>query len=156
VHDWDFGIVTDLVDLEGKTVIDAGAGSGKVAFGAARAARHVYAVEPVERLRAYMRDKAVASGITNLFVLDGTLDAIPLPSDTADVLLTCRAIGWHLEKELEEIERVVRDGGVALHLGFPLPLSDDDPRHRRLTEAGYTAATYTEGQEPRGSYRKQL
>ena len=26
MNDWDFGVVTDLVDLDGKTVIDAGAG----------------------------------------------------------------------------------------------------------------------------------
>ena len=155
-NDWDFGIVTDLVDLDGKTVIDAGAGSGKVAFGAVSRARHVFAVEPVTRLREFMRDKAKASGITNLFVLDGTLDAIPLPTDTADVLLTRNAIGWHLEEELVEIERVVRAGGVALHLGLPHPPSLDDPRHGRLTEAGYAVVTYAEGQGQRTSYRKEL
>jgi hypothetical protein len=43
-------------------------------------------------------------------VLDGTLHAIPVPADTADVLLTCRAIGSRLEEELVEIERVVWAG----------------------------------------------
>jgi ubiquinone/menaquinone biosynthesis C-methylase UbiE len=103
-----------------------------------------------------MREKAAASGIGNLFVLDGTLDAIPLPTDTADVLLTCRAIGWRLEQELDEIERVVRPGGVALHLGFPHPPSEEDPRHDGLTVAGYAVVTYAEGQEQRTAYRKQL
>ena len=73
-NDWDFGVVADLVDLDGKTMIDAGAGSGKVAFGAMSRARHVFAVEPVARLGEFMRDRATASGITNLYVLDGTLD----------------------------------------------------------------------------------
>ena len=72
------------------------------------------------------------------------------------MLLTCRAIGWRLEEELVEIERVVRAGGIALHLGLPHPPSGDDPRHRRLTDAGYAVVTYTEGQEQRTSYRKQL
>jgi len=156
VHAWDFEAVNDVVELDDRIVIDAGAGSGKVAFEAVRRARHVFAVEPVARLREFMRDKAVASGVTNLFVLDGTLDAIPLPADTADVLLTCRAIGWHLDEELAEIERVVRAGGVALHLGFPHPPPDGDVLHRRLTEVGYVVAAYDEGQERRGSYRKQL
>ena len=49
VHDWDFAVVHDLVDLADKVVIDAGAGSGKVAFGAEPRARHVFAVEPVAR-----------------------------------------------------------------------------------------------------------
>ena len=46
-------------------------------------------------------------------------------------------LGWRLEDELVEIERVVRAGGVALHLGLPHPPSVTDPRHQRLTEAGY-------------------
>lgn len=154
-NDWGFDVVTDLVDLDGKTVIDAGAGSGKVAFGAAEHARHVFAVEPVARLREFMRQKAATSDIANLFVLDGTLDAIPLPPDTADVLLTCRAIGWRLEQELVEIERVVRPGGVALHLGLPHPPPGDDPRHLGLVEAGYSVVTYSEEQEPRTAYRQQ-
>ena len=156
VHDWDFGLATAAVDLDGRTVIDAGAGSGKVAFEAAGRARHVFAIEPAARLREYMREKAALSGVTNLSVLDGTLDTIPLPTDTADVLLTCRAIGWRLEEELVEIERVVRAGGVALHLGFPHPPSGADPRHQRLTEAGYVTATYAEGQAERSSYLKRL
>ena len=155
MNDWDPRVITDLVDLDGMTVIDAGAGTGKVAFGVVGQARHVYAVEPVMRLRQFMRDKATASGIANLFVLDGTLDAIPLPTDTADVLLTCRAIGWRLEDELVEIERVVRDGGIALHLGLPHPPSPDDPRHLGLIEAGYAATRYPEGQEQRASYRRR-
>jgi hypothetical protein len=72
------------------------------------------------------------------------------------VLLTCRAIGWHLEQELVEIERVVRAGGVALHLGLPHPPEPGDPLHGRLIEAGYAVVTYTEGQGQRTSYRKHL
>lgn len=155
-NDRDFGVITELIDLDGKTVIEAGAGSGKVAFDAAGVARHVYAVEPVARLREFMRDKATATGTTNLYVLDGTLDAIPLPNDTADVLLTCRALGWRLDEELVEIERVVRAGGVALHLGFPHPPSPDDPLHAHLVEAGHSVVTYAEGQERRAAYRKSL
>jgi hypothetical protein len=155
-NDWDLGVVHDLVDLADRTVIDAGAGSGKVAFGAVSRARQVFAVEPVTRLRGFMRDKAAASGITNLFVLDGTLDAIPLPTDTADVLLTCRATGWRLEEELIEIERVVKHGGIALHLGLPHPPSGDDPRHGRLTEAGYSVVSYAEGLARSSTRRMRL
>ena len=43
-------------------------------------------LEPAARLREFMRDKAAASGIANLYVLDGTLAAIPLPTDTTDAL----------------------------------------------------------------------
>jgi SAM-dependent methyltransferase len=141
LHDWDFQAIANVVELDGMTVIDAGAGTGRVAFEAARRAHHVFAVEPVVRLREFMREKAARSGVTNIFVLDGTLGAIPLPTDTADVLVTCRAIGWRLEEELVEIERVVRAGGTALHLGVPSPASDGGIVHRRLSEVGYVAAT---------------
>ena len=87
--DFDPGLsaITDVVDLDGKVVIDAGAGTGRMAIAAAPAARHVFAVEPVATLRRYMRDRAVQLRIDNLFVLDGLLSAIPLPSASADVLL---------------------------------------------------------------------
>jgi len=52
----------------------------------------------------------------NLFVMDGTLDSIPLPGHSLDVLITSNAIGWNLVEELEEIERVVKPGGHAIHL----------------------------------------
>ena len=56
--EWDIGAVTEVVDLDGKTVVDAGAGTGRVAFAAAPMAREVFAVEPVGTLRQYMRRKA--------------------------------------------------------------------------------------------------
>ena len=58
--------------------------------------------------------------------------------------------------ELIEIERVVRSGGVALHLGFPHPPSPDDPLDGQLAETGHAVVTYAEGQERRTAYRKQI
>ena len=53
--DWDVAAVTSVVDLEGKAVIDAGAGTGRVAFSVAPYARHVFAFEPVATLRRRRR-----------------------------------------------------------------------------------------------------
>lgn len=145
IHDWDFGAVTGQVDLAGATVIDAGAGTGKISFEAAAEARLVYALEPCERLRSYIDDKATDRGIANIETLAGTLDAVPLPDDAADVLLTCRAIGWNLGKELVEIARVVRPGGVAMHLGMPDPPGENRPLHDELTANGYAPLPYLHG-----------
>jgi predicted RNA methylase len=49
--------VSDVTMLTDKVVIDAGAGTGRVAFDAAALARHVFAVEPVGTLRQYIRDR---------------------------------------------------------------------------------------------------
>jgi ubiquinone/menaquinone biosynthesis C-methylase UbiE len=78
-----------------------------------------------------------------LFVVDGTLDAMPLPDRSADVLVTCRAIGWDLDAELREIERVLERGGAAVHLtGVPDDAWVHGGWHRTLTAAGYVADTY--------------
>jgi SAM-dependent methyltransferase len=155
--DWDLAAVTEVVALDGKVVIDAGAGTGRVAFAASPAARHVFAVEPVATLRQYMREKATRLGIANLYVLDGFLHAIPLPADSADVLLTLQAIGWALEAELSEIERVVRPGGIAMHLfGTPRAAEPDNPLFQALVANGYRPDTYEDGQVHVHKYWRQI
>jgi len=39
-----------------------------------------------------MKEKAVKERVNNLYVMDGTLDSIPLPDQTLDVLITSNAI----------------------------------------------------------------
>ena len=144
--DWDVGAVTDVVALEGKVVIDAGAGTGRVAFSVAPISRHVFAVEPVGRLRRYIREKATGTGIGNLFVLDGFLHAIPLPSASVDVLVTCQALGWALEDEFAEVERVVKPGGIAMHaFGTPDADNSENPLHRPLADHDYQLDVYQQG-----------
>ena len=79
-------------------------------------AETVYAVEPVPSLRSFMKDKAAKNNIKKLFVMDGTLDSIPLSGQSLDTLITSNAIGWNLGAELKAIESVLRPGGVAIHL----------------------------------------
>jgi ubiquinone/menaquinone biosynthesis C-methylase UbiE len=67
-----------------------------------------------------MRQRAAELSFDNVDVLDGLLRAIPLPADTADALLSCQAIGWELQEELPEIERVMKPGGIAVHLFGPI------------------------------------
>lgn len=135
---WDPAAVTRKVDLSGARVIDAGAGTGRVALSIAPLAGEVYAVEPVAALRRYLRATAVDRGLDNVYVLDGFLHEIPLPPDSADVLLTCHAIGWDLPAELREIQRLVRPGGMALH-AFDASMADPagGPLGQELLAGGY-------------------
>ncbi len=157
-HDWDFAEVTDIVELEHGVVIDAGAGTGRVALEAARSAKWVFAVEPVTRLRRFIAQKAEGLGLGNVFVIDGFLHAIPLPDGFADLLISSHALGWHLEDELPEFERVVNTGGHAIHCPGTADTPSDDPTHQVLVGPrwGYDWAVYDEADGPKRKYWKRV
>jgi hypothetical protein len=145
-HDWDFDEVTAITSLDGKIVVDGGAGTGRVALEAAHSARHVFAIEPVARLRQFIRERAAEAGLDNLFVTDGYLHAIPLPSASADVLITSHALGWQLEEELEEFERVVSRGGYIIHCPGTAEIVSEEEQHKQLVSPGwgYSFSRYKE------------
>lgn len=155
-HSWDFAEITRVVPLDRKVVIDGGAGTGRVALEAARTAREVYAVEPVTKLREFMRDKASAAGLRNVYVIDGFLHQIPLPKDFADVLVTDHALGWSLQDELAEFERVVRAGGHIVHC--PGTAEGEQETHARLVSSdwSYAFSTYEETDGRKRKYWKQV
>ena len=80
----------------------------------------------------------------NLFALDGFLDSIPLPDNSADVLMTSNAIGWNLEDELSEIERILKSSGCAIHLFQDPDIKAGNPIHDVLisSEWEYTCCQY--------------
>lgn len=137
--------IVDVAPVQGRVVVDAGAGTGQVTFAVAAAAEYVFAVEPVATLRRFIREKAKRHGVDNVFVTDGFLHDIPMTPASADVLVTRQAIGWNLDAELDEIERVVTHDGIALHLvGMPYPAAPDDELHVALAARGYEAGSYWE------------
>ena len=157
-RDWILDEVTSIVSLDNKVVIDAGAGSGQVAFACAETADQVFAVEPNTRLRRFIREKVVRTGATNLYAIDGFLHMIPLPDGYADVLITSNAIGWQLEDKLREIERVVKAGGHAIHLISSARDPVDTPLHHVLTSVKWRYE-FTRTEEPDSwkiKYRKQI
>ncbi len=157
-HDWDFAEVTEITPLQGKVVLEGGAGTGRVALEAAETAKLVYAVEPVGRLRQYIRQKALERGLENLYVVDGFNHKIPFPDAFADLLITSHAISWRLEEELAEMERVVRPGGTIIHC----PGTADSPRYAELHEHlisprwAYEFARYEQPDGWKRKYWKQV
>jgi ubiquinone/menaquinone biosynthesis C-methylase UbiE len=113
---WNIDEIISTKFLNGKVAIDAGAGPGKLAFMMAQFAETVYAVEPVRGFREFIKEKAIKENVKNLFAIDGFLDSIPFPDNSVDALMTSQAIGWNLKAELNEIERVLKPNGYAIHL----------------------------------------
>jgi ubiquinone/menaquinone biosynthesis C-methylase UbiE len=134
---WDISEISSITSLEGKTVADVGAGSGRIAFLVAPHVQTVFAVEPLSSFRSFMKEKAADQEVHNLFVMDGTLDSIPLPDGSLDVLVTSNAIGWNLNEELKEIERVVKPGGYAIHL-LHSDQEHEDPLRETILSAPWT------------------
>lgn len=111
IRNWNPRHLYELVNLDGKVVLDVGSGTGRLAFAAARRAKRVYASEPCDRLREYMRDRIKAEGIRNMKVLDGEVLDLPYEDDTFDVVLSGHVVGDHYEEELAEMARITKSGG---------------------------------------------
>jgi len=111
IRNWDPHNLYKLVDLDGKVVLDVGAGTGRLAFAAAKKAKRVYASEPCDQLREYMRDKIKRDDITNMKVLDGEALCLPFEDDTFDVVLSGYVVGDFYNEEIAEMIRVTKNGG---------------------------------------------
>lgn len=75
IRNWNPQTLYNLVDLTDKVVLDVGAGTGRLAFAAADKAKRVFASEPCDTLREYIRDKIKQNGIVNMKVL-GEMDCL--------------------------------------------------------------------------------
>lgn len=114
IRGWSKEHLFALADLSGKTVLDVGAGSGRLTFAAAEKAAWVYASEPVGTLREYMRDKVEREGIGNVRILDGFVEALPFPDNTFDVVMSGHVVGDDYNREIAELTRVCKSGGWLL------------------------------------------
>ena len=137
-----------LADLTGKTVLDIGAGSGRLTFAAAEKAAWVYAVEPVETLREFMRQKAVQDGIRNVRITDGFVADIPYPDNTFDGVMSGHVVGDDWDAEIAELSRVCRPGGWLLDC--PGDSLGNIPPSEELHKRGWEEIHYT------GSFGKSV
>ncbi|MDP6665808.1 MAG: class I SAM-dependent methyltransferase [Dehalococcoidia bacterium] len=147
---WDSSELTDVVDFAGATVIDVGAGTGRLSLVAARRAKTVFAVEPVGYLRDYLAGKAVDLGFHNVFPVDGLITAIPFPGGFADVVVGGHVFGDEPAAEYEELRRVTRPGGTIVLC--PGNNDADDERHQFLLSKGFDWSVF---EEPRDGLKRK-
>jgi SAM-dependent methyltransferase len=102
-----------VADWSGRAVLDLGCGSGFHLTRFARDAAHVYGVEPHAGLLRLAERRT--RGLSNVSVLRGTAQAVPLPDGSVDVAHARWAyfFGPGCEPGLCELTRVVRRGGTA-------------------------------------------
>ena len=114
IRAWDKERLFEMADLCGKIVLDVGAGSGRLTFAAAELAKEVYASEPVETLREFIRGKAAREGIANIHVAEALVTSIPYPDNTFDIVMSGHVVGDDWDAEIAELTRVCKPGGWLL------------------------------------------
>ncbi|WP_028058984.1 arsenite methyltransferase [Candidatus Solirubrobacter pratensis] len=111
------GNPTAMADLrDGMTVLDLGSGGGiDVLLSARRVAPSgtAYGLDMTDEMLDLARQNQTKAGITNVHWLKGHIEAIPLPADTVDVVLSNCVINLSTDKPqvLREAARVLKPGG---------------------------------------------
>ncbi len=110
------------------TVLDLGAGTGKLTRSLLERGLEAVAVEPSEQMRAKL-----AAELPGVRALGGTAEEIPLADASVDAVVVAQAWHWVDEsRALPEAARVLRAGG---RLGLIWNIRDEStPWVRRLTE----------------------
>jgi ubiquinone/menaquinone biosynthesis C-methylase UbiE len=103
------GWPSQVVDgVEGETVLDLAAGTGKLTRLLVQRFPHVIAVEPLAGMRAVL-ERVVPRAES----LEGTAEAVPLPEASVDAAFVAEAFHWFdAPVAARELARVLRPGGM--------------------------------------------
>jgi ubiquinone/menaquinone biosynthesis C-methylase UbiE len=111
------GNPTALAALEpGQTVLDLGSGGGIDVLLSARrvgATGTVYGLDMTDDMLARARENQQRAGVTNVEFLKGTIEQIPLPDSSVDVIISNCVINLSTDKDavFREAFRVLKPGG---------------------------------------------
>ena len=162
----------------GERVLDLGSGGGiDVILSARRVGEtgRAYGLDMTDEMLALARRNAEVAGVTNVEFLKGQIEAVPLPDDAVDVVISNCVVNLSPDKPavFAEMARVLRRGG---RLGVADVVADDalSPADRAergdwagcisgalsfteyrdgLAEAGFTDVSIESGvEEPRGMH----
>ena len=112
------GNPTMLAELEpGQIVLDLGSGAGlDVLISAKRVTPggHAYGVDMTDEMLALANANRVRSGVANATFLKGTIENVPLPDSSVDVVISNCVINLAEDKgaAIKEAFRVLRPGGL--------------------------------------------
>jgi SAM-dependent methyltransferase len=151
------GNPTALVDLHrGDVVLDLGSGGGiDVLLSARRVGPEgkVYGLDMVDEMLELARQNQREAGVENVEFLKGTIEDVPLPDESVDVIISNCVINLSADKPavFREAYRVLRPGG-RFAVSDVVIRGDLEPTIRQSIEAwiGCVAGALEEGEYQRG------
>lgn len=111
------GNPTALADLHpGETVLDLGSGGGIDVLLSARrvgSTGFAYGLDMTDEMLALAQENKAKAGATNVVFLKGQIEAVPLPANSVDVIISNCVVNLSPDKDtvLREAYRVLRPGG---------------------------------------------
>lgn len=92
-------VVDEAGDVEGADVVDLGCGSGQLSLGLAARAKSVIAVDFSAQMLSLLEERAATAGLTNVKAVRSALQALELPENSVDVIVTNYALHHLQHKE---------------------------------------------------------
>lgn len=110
--------ILDWLPSRARTIVEVGAGSGRLTDALLDRCDHLVAVEPAAALRSLLADRLQRRAGVRLRIADGFFDSLPVPDRSADLVIACSALtpdeAHGGDRGLREMERVCARAGTVV------------------------------------------